>query len=121
MPGGPTVNVDWISSDWSTNNLNDFDLNLPAATLSLLVIEPGLDRLVPILSEQDGETWFSVKFHPLPYASAIRYQLLGSADLATWEVVAETATANSEWISLSENHSISDSTNRFFRVESVRE
>jgi hypothetical protein len=117
MFGGPAQNVDWASTNFTGQNLADFDLNLPAATLSLLVIEPGIEQLFPEMFEQGGEKWFSVKLHPLPNASSARYQLLGSADLKTWEVVAETSAGASEWISLADDQPIENSTHRFFRVE----
>lgn len=121
MPGGPAINVDWNSSDMTGDDLSDFNLNLPAATLSLLVIEPGIEKLVPNVFEQGIEKWFSVQFRSIPNASDVGYQLLASDDLATWEIVAESAPNGNEWISLSDNRPISASTNRFFRVESVRQ
>lgn len=122
MLGGPVINVDWASSDMTGDDLSDFNLDLPSATLSLLVIEPGIDRLIPEITDQGNEKWFSVKFHPLPHATDVRYQLLGSEQLAgPWEVVAESGPTGAEWISLADVHSINDSTNRFFRVKCVRE
>jgi hypothetical protein len=121
MPGGPAINVDWNSSDMTGDDLSDFNLNLPAATLSLLVIEPGIEKLVPNLFEQGVEKWFSVRFRSIPNASEVRYRLLASDDLASWEIVAESGPNGSEWISLSDDQAINASTSRFFRVESVRQ
>jgi len=94
-------------------------LSLPAATMSLLVIEPGLERLTPTLIEQEGEKRFAVTFRRLAYASDVRYRLLRSNELATWEVVAEVESELSEWISIADNLPASDSPRRFFRVELV--
>jgi hypothetical protein len=121
MAGGPTLNVDWISSSLTNENFSNYNLSLPAATLSLVVINPGLDELFPAISEQDGAQWFSVKFHPIPNASAVHYQLLGSADLTSWETVAETNSSAADWISLTNSQPIAISTNHYFRVKCIAE
>ena len=92
MTGGPTMNVGWTSSDFTGQDITTTDLNLPAATLSVLVIQPGLDRSAPGFVDQDGQKRFAVTFRPVPYASQARYQLLRSADLVQWDVVSEIGT-----------------------------
>lgn len=121
MPGGPTLNVDWTSADFTGQQFNNLQLSLPAATLSLLVIEPGLDRLTPSLVEHEGETWFRVLFRPLPFASDVRYRLLGSANLVTWAAAGETGPGQSEWLSMTNNLPLTQSPHRYFRVELLRD
>jgi hypothetical protein len=40
MPGGPTNSIDWVTTNLSGVNLSTYTLNMPAATLSVLVITP---------------------------------------------------------------------------------
>ncbi|HZZ44752.1 MAG TPA: PEP-CTERM sorting domain-containing protein [Tepidisphaeraceae bacterium] len=40
MPGGPSDNVDWVTQTLSNFNLADYSLTLPAATISVLVLDP---------------------------------------------------------------------------------
>ena len=118
MPGGPTLNVDWVSSDLSGQDLGHYQLTLPAATVSLLVLEPGLGRLTPtLLEQQEGGPRLGVTFQPLPYASAVRYQLLRSNDLAHWEVVDEAGPGVTGPVSLKDNQPSTGSPQSFFRVE----
>jgi hypothetical protein len=120
MVGGPTLQVDWNSSNLTGQSLTNFNLSLPAATLSLLVIEPGLDRITPSLIQQDGEKRFGVTLRPVPYASAARYRLLRSDDLAHWQTVAEVEAGVSESLTLTDSVPVSSAPSRFFRVEIVR-
>lgn len=121
MPGGRAIHVDWTSTDLSRASLTNLQLTLPAATLSVLVIEPGLERLTPTFFEQDGAKRFAATFRPLAHASDVRYRLLASETLAAWHVVAEVETGPSDWISVTDNSPASDSPRRFFRVELVHD
>src|SRR4029079_16017741 len=40
MPGGPTNGIDWLTTNLSGTNLANYTLNMPAATMSVLVITP---------------------------------------------------------------------------------
>ena len=120
MAGGPTLQVDWSSSDLTGQSLSNFNLSLPAATLSLLVIEPGLEEITPTFIEQGGEKRFGVTFRPVPYASAASYRLLRSDDLAQWQTVAEAQAGASDWLILTDTVPASSAPRRFFRVEIVR-
>jgi hypothetical protein len=40
MPGGATHDVDWTSTDLTGTSLSNFRFNLPASTISVLVIQP---------------------------------------------------------------------------------
>jgi hypothetical protein len=119
MAGGPTIQVDWTSSDFTGQDLSNFNLSLPAATLSVLVIDPGLDQITPTWVEQGGENRFGVSFRPVPYASGGRYQLLRSDDLAQWEVVSEVGAGSSDSISLTDTAPADSALSRFFRVAFV--
>lgn len=119
MTGGPTMQVDWTSSDITGQDLSNFNLTLPAATLSLLVIKPGLGRVTPTWVEQDGEKRFAVTFQPVPYASTAHYQLLRSDDLVQWKVVSEVGAGSSAPISLTDNAPANSAPRRFFRVQFV--
>ncbi len=123
MPGGRAINVEWTSTNVTGQDLSNFQLNLPAATLSLLVIEPGLEHLTPALFEQEEEKWFRVTFPRLPHASDVRYRLLGSENLnlTTWEIVAEVEAGTSEVISITDPQPVSDTSSRFYRVGLVRD
>jgi hypothetical protein len=120
MTGGPTLQVDWTSSDLTGQTLTNFNLSLPAATLSQLIIQPGLDRITPSLIDQAGQKRFSVTFRPVPYASAARYRLLRSDDLTNWQTVAETNAGTSDRITLTDNVPVTSAPSRFFRVEMMR-
>lgn len=119
MTGGPTMDVGWVSSDFTGQDLSNYSLNLPAATLSVLVIDPGLDRITPTWVEQGGEKRFGVTFQRVPYASEGHYQLLRSDDLVQWEVVSEAGAGSSDTITLTDNASPDTAPRRFFRVEFV--
>lgn len=119
MTGGPTADVGWTSLSFTNQDLSNFTLNLPAATLSLVVIQPGLDRLMPTFVEQDGQKRFAVTFRPVPYASQARYQLLRSDDLVQWEVVNEVGAGSSDSITLADDEPANSAPTRFFRVELV--
>lgn len=47
MAGGPTLNVDWTSTDLTGTDLNQFRFHLPASTISLLLIQPSPAQAVP--------------------------------------------------------------------------
>ena len=119
MLGGPAVNVDWTQSDVTAQDFKNLQLNLPAATLTLLAIEPGIEELTPTLNEQSGQKWFSVQLRPLR-ASNVRYRLLRSSDLATWETVTEVNATGSESLSISDPTPVGQA-KRFFRVELLRD
>jgi hypothetical protein len=120
MTGGPTLQVDWISSDLTGQTLTNFNLSLPAATLSLLLIESGLEGITPTLIEQGGEKRFGVTVRPVLYASAARYQLLRSDDLTNWQTVAEAGAGTSNSLTMTDSVPVASAPNRFFRVEMVR-
>ncbi|HVV01133.1 MAG TPA: hypothetical protein VHH88_07195, partial [Verrucomicrobiae bacterium] len=119
MTGGPTMDVDWVSSDLTGQDLSNYTLNLPAATVSLLVIDPGLDRIMPASIQQDGEQRFAVTFSAVPYASGGHYELLRSDDLVQWDVVNEIDGGASNSITLPDNAPANSAPRRFFRVEFV--
>jgi hypothetical protein len=121
MPGGRAINVDWTSSDLTGQDLGNLQLTLPAATLSVLVIEPGLGSLIPSLIDYAGEKRLAVTFRPLPHASDVRYRLIRSGDLVAWELAAEAEPGMSEWLSIADTLSASASQRRFFRIEMVRD
>lgn len=118
MLGGPSTHVDWTSTDMTGQNMNDMSLNLPAATISLLVIQPGVGTLKPSLVDQAGEKHFAVTFAGLSHASDVRYKLWSSTDLVTWEVAGE---AEAGAISITDHRPANGSAQRFYRVEAVNQ
>lgn len=119
MTGGPTEDVGWTSSDLTGQDLSNYNLSVPAATLSLLVIQPGLNRITPTWIEQDGAKRFGVTFQAVPYASGGQYQLLRSDDLMQWEIASEAAAGSSNSITLTDNAPADTAPRRFFRVQFV--
>jgi hypothetical protein len=119
MFGGPSKHVDWISSDMTGTNLSNLSLTIPAATLSLLVIEPGLGALTPTLVDVSGEKRLAVAFQRVPYASNVSYSLLGSDDLTNWEIVGEADSGLTTQVSIVDNRPAKAAPRRFFRVKSV--
>jgi hypothetical protein len=118
MLGGPSAHVDWTSTNMTGQNLRDMSLNLPAATISLLVIQPGVGSLKPTFVDQAGVKHFAVTFAGLPHASDVRYNLWSSDDLVTWEVVGQ---AEPGAVSITDNRPANASTHRFYRVEAVNQ
>lgn len=39
MPGGPTLDVDWVTQDLAAQDLSSYTMNMPAATISVLVLD----------------------------------------------------------------------------------
>jgi hypothetical protein len=39
MPGGPTADVDWVTQDLDGQDLSSYTMNLPAATISVLLLD----------------------------------------------------------------------------------
>lgn len=118
MPGGQVISVDWNSSEVELAGLDNFEFQLPAATLSLLVIEPGLGQVTPEIIDVEGQKTFSVRFNPVRYASGLRYELLSSTNLIDWLAVAESSVSGGQEIQLQDNQPMSQS--RFYRVRCVR-
>lgn len=117
----PVINVDWTTTNVTSQDLSQYQLSLPAATLSVLVLEPGLPRVTPVIVEQEGEKRFSVNFRRLPHASKIRYELMGSNDLVQWDALTEEESGITESISLTAPQPMSDASHRFYRIRAVRE
>jgi hypothetical protein len=86
----------------------------------VLVIEPGISKLTPRLIDQDGAAYFSVSFAPIPFASNVRYRLLRSSDLNTWEAVAESGPVLSGQVTLMDSVPMNQAASRFFSVSVVR-
>ncbi len=116
MFGGPTMHVDWTSTNVTGQDFSNTSLNIPAATLTVLVIEPGLGSLNATLIDQPEGQRFTVAFRPLPYAANAHYTLLGSDDLVVWQTVGETTGGAANEISISDNQSITAAPKRFYRV-----
>jgi hypothetical protein len=115
--GGPAINVDWLSTSLSAQSLSDLDLSLPAATLTLVVIKPGIEGLTPTMVEESGQRRIAISFARLPYASDVKYRLLRSHDLQTWQFVQEVQTMQSELIQVTDAIDSSSTTPWFYRVE----
>lgn len=117
MPGGPVDNVDWIATDLTGQDLTHYQLALPAATLSLLILEPGFGRLSPAIVEQGETLQFSVTAAALPYAFAVRYRLLRSPNLNDWEEVGEAVPDAVGQIQVTDPEPIHAEQKRFYRLE----
>lgn len=120
MPGGPTRNVDWVTNNLTGQELANHQFTLPAATLTLLVIDPGLGRLTPSFTENAGASRLTISFRALPYASEARYRLLRSNDLSSsWESISETAPGLTGQISITDPEPLATSPQQFYRVEVI--
>ncbi len=121
MPGGPSTHVDWTTSNLTQQISTNLQLALPAATVSLLVLETGVGPLTPTVVNQSGTNWLAVTFQQVPYASAARYRLHRSNDLKTWTPVSDSTAGPYTWITLTNNVPFTaGSAPQFFRVELLR-
>jgi len=109
--------VDWTSMDVTGQPLTS--LSLPAATLTLLVLEPGLGAITPGLQRVEGGLRLEIKVPQVAHGSALRYRLLRSENLVTWQTEAEYAASESEWITMQQEIPAHSSPSLFFKVELV--
>jgi len=117
MPGGHAIHVDWTSMDVTGQPLTS--LSLPAATLTLLVLEPGLGAITSGLQRVEGGLRLEIKVPQVAHGSALRYRLLRSENLVTWQTEAEYAASESEWITMQQEIPAHSSPSLFFKVELV--
>jgi hypothetical protein len=119
MFGGPTMNVNWTSTNLTGADLSNYALTAPAATLSVLVVQPGLSSLKPSFVDQAGQKHFTVTFRRVPNASNTHYNLLSSDDLVTWQVVGGADAGASDDLTIQDDRAADTSSHRFYRIEPV--
>ncbi|MFN7138557.1 MAG: hypothetical protein ACK4UN_04410, partial [Limisphaerales bacterium] len=112
--GAKVINVDWTSSNITSQFASNYSLTLPAATLTLLVLQPGLPPLTPVIAGQGGQKTCSIQFPAIPYSSERRYQLHSSDDLLTWNLLTEVAAGTNQTISIPDPRPLNAT--RFYRV-----